>query len=155
MQRTLDISGSGAFPVELRDDSGDQGASTSILSRRGGDLVLDCSLQKRFAWPYCGFFFPVGAEPQGLDLSQFETVTVDMEHEAAPPHAMRLYIRNFEPGLSVEGVWKTQKVNEIEFELSDSGPTVIPLHLLRPAVWWSSAMRVPLLHSGTAHSDRA
>jgi diguanylate cyclase (GGDEF)-like protein len=36
-------------------------------------------------------------------------------------------------------------VNEIEFDLPEHGPVVIPLKLLRTAMWWNAAQHVPLL----------
>jgi diguanylate cyclase (GGDEF)-like protein len=149
MVRTIELTGLGEQRYGKRDDSAENGASHSTLTRAPGALALDCTLEKGYQWPYCGYFFSAGVGAEGIDLSGFDTVTIDLERTGPPPHDMRLYIRNFEPGISRIEQWETQKVNEVEFDLPEHGPIVIPLKLLRTAAWWSAAQRVPLLRRDT------
>jgi diguanylate cyclase (GGDEF)-like protein len=145
MERTLELSGASEMRYGLRDDSSEKGASSSKMSRSGKNLILDCTLKAGYAWPYCGYFFSPGEGPKGTDLSGYDTVAIDLEQIGPPPHGMRLYIRNYEPGISNMQQWETQKVNEIEFDVPEHGPIVIPLKLLRTATWWNTAQHVPLL----------
>jgi len=149
MNQVVELSGLSEQRSGKRDDSAEKGASVSMLARSGGDLVLDCLLREGYAWPYCGYYFSPGDAPDGIDLSGFDTVTVDLQHDGPPPHTMRLYVRNFEPGLSTVGRFETQKVNEVEFELTHGGPVTIPLHLMRTAEWWNTAQKVPLARRNT------
>jgi diguanylate cyclase (GGDEF)-like protein len=145
MERSLELSGASTIRYGQRDDSAEKGASSSTLSHSGKTLILDCTLKGGYAWPYCGFFFSPGDGPKGADLSGFDTVAIDLEQIGPPTHSMRLYVRNYEPGISNMQQWETQKVNEIEFDLPEHGPVVIPLKLLRTAMWWNAAQHVPLL----------
>jgi len=145
MLRTVELTGLGEQRYGERDDSAEGGASHAALARAGNGLVLDCTLKAGYAWPYCGFFFAAGIGPEGIDLSGFDTVTIDLEQIGPPPHLMRLYLRNFEPGFSRMEAWETQKVNEVEFDVPERGPITIPLKLFRTAAWWNTAQHVPLL----------
>lgn len=145
MGRTIELRNLGAQRSGKRDDSAENGASRSNLARSASGLALDCTLRSGYAWPYCGYFFSLGVEPAGVDLSGFDTVTVDVEWTGPGPHAMRLYVRNFEPDISRAGQWETQKVNEVEFDIPAHGPITIPLALMRTAAWWNAAQHVPLL----------
>src|SRR5438874_59900 len=64
MVRTIEMSGASGHRHGLRDDSAEHGASHSTLTRSGGGLVLDCTLEKGYPWPYCGYFFSAGEGPK-------------------------------------------------------------------------------------------
>lgn len=148
MTRIYEISARSGHLVETRDDRGDGGASTSRLKKENGALTVECELSKKFAWPYCGFHFHTGAAAYGVDLSGYDTMTVDVDYAGAGPHMLRAYIRNFDPAISTVKDWQSQKVNEIEFLVPPQGEVTIPMKLFRTAAWWNSAQKTPLLHTG-------
>ncbi len=127
--------------------AGDSGASIGSLTTSGKSLVMDCDLKKKFAWPYCGFWFLLGTEPNGVDLSEFESITFDMSYSGPGPHTVRIYIRNYEPEISTTEEWMSQKVNEIEFVVPEHGTIDIPVKLLRSAAWWIKQRKTPLMHT--------
>ena len=147
MERVLELSATSGHPIDVRDDRGDSGSSIGALKTSGKSLVMDCDLKKKFAWPYCGFWFLLGTEPNGVDLSEFETVTFDLSYSGPGPHTIRVYIRNYEPEISTTEEWMSQKVNEIEFVVPEHGTIDIPVKLLRSAAWWIKQRKTPLMHT--------
>ena len=147
MTRIYELGGASAVAAETRDDRGDGGASVATLAKVNGTLVLNCKLRKQFAWPYCGIHFLTGAGANGVDLSGFDTMTVDVAYTGPGPHLLRAYIRNYEPAISNLKDWQSQKVNEIEFAIPATGRVTIPMKLLRTAAWWNSAQKTPLIHT--------
>ncbi len=154
MVRVLELSADSGHAIEARDDRGDGGISRAELARRDG-LDLTCTLAKgAYAWPYCGYHILLGEGESGVDLSVYDRVTIELDHTGPGEHSLRGYIRNFERGFSTVADYRTQKVNEIEFTLPESGAITIPLGLYRSAAWWNSAQHVPLLRTG-ANIDNA
>ena len=147
MTRTYELSADSEQVAQTRDDRGDGGASVAVLQRTNGKLALACTLAKKFAWPYCGIHFNLGEGAKGMDLSGFDTMTVDIGYTGPGPHMLRAYIRNFEPEISTVGQWQSQKVNEVEFIVPADGHVVIPMKLFRTAAWWNSAQKTPLNHT--------
>ncbi|GGY43338.1 diguanylate cyclase [Pseudoduganella albidiflava] len=149
MTRVLELAAGSGFPVTPVDDRGDGGTSTAKLVKGGPGIVLDCDVRKdTYQWPYCGYHFELGLGENGIDLSGFHSMTVDVTDAAPGKHGMRAYFRQFERGFSRVGEWQSQKVNEIEFMLPPDGVATVPLELLRTAPWWVSAREVPLLMTG-------
>jgi diguanylate cyclase (GGDEF)-like protein len=153
MVRSLELSVASGHPLEARDDHGDGGATTTALVL-SATADLRCELVKaNYAWPYCGYHFLLGEGAKGLDLSVFDRVTISMEYAGPGHHSLRGYIRQFDPGFSTVDDYRTQKINEIEFTMPDSGEITIPLPLFRTAAWWNTAQQVPLLRSGPDFSN--
>ena len=147
MTRVYELSANSSQLAETRDDRGDGGASVAALTSANGALTLDCKLSKQFAWPYCGIHFHTGAGAYGVDLSSFDTMTIDVAYTGPGPHLLRAYVRNYEPAISNLKDWHSQKVNEIEFAVPADGIVTIPMKLLRTAAWWNSAQKTPLIHT--------
>lgn len=147
MVRQLDLVRAAGVQVDARDDRPEGGASQARLLQTPGTLEVDCRLAARYAWPYCGVYFGLGEGAQGMDLSRYDTVTLEMDYAGPPPPSLRLYLHNFEPGLSRVGQWNSQKVNEIEFQLPADGRMTIPLDLLHTATWWITQQQPPLLRT--------
>ena len=89
-----------------------------------------------------------GKGAKGIDLSGFDSMTIDMGYRGPAPHALRVYIRNYEPAISTVADWHSQKINEIELSVPGDGAVIaVPMKLLRTAAWWNSAQKTPLLHT--------
>lgn len=147
MTRVFEVSAQSGHAFDARDDRQNDGASVASIERKGGNLVLNCELVKKFSWPYCGFFFALGKEAAGVDLSGFDSFSVDIADYGLGPHRLRAYIWNFEPGRSTVGIWQSQKINEIEFSAPKQGIVDIPVKLLRTSEWLNSSQNVPLQHT--------
>lgn len=145
MNRHLDLVHARGVTIEGRDDRPEGGNSHATLEATKDALQLDCTLTKKYAWPYCGAYFGLGEGAHGQDMSGYHSVTLQLDYTGPAPHSLRLYLHNFEPGFSQVGKWETQKVNEIEFTVPADGRIEIPLSLLHTAAWWITAQNVPLL----------
>ena len=135
----------GPHPLAI-DDRSTQGASVATAERRASDILLRCKLVKQYEWPFCIYAFYVGNADIGLDLSSFDSISVDLGMKGPTLRLLRLYIRNFEPGISVVGDQSTLKINEIEFAVPEKGIVKIPVKVLHIAHWWAAERTLPMLN---------
>ena len=148
MERVIEFSDASKRPVEALGDAIIGGSSVATLERKDGLLRMRCHLTRKIDWPNCKFLFLTTHTSSGLDLSAFESVSLDVRYAGPGPHAMRLMLGNFEPGVSTLGDWMSQKVNEVELKILDRGEVRIPLNVFRTAGWWIDYKHVPLEDSG-------
>jgi len=148
MERVVEFSAASKRPVEALGDAIIGGSSVAMLERKDGVLRMRCHLTRKIEWPSCKFLFPTTRTNDGLDLSAFESVSLDVRYAGPGPHAMRLMLANFEPGVSSPGDWMSQKVNEVELKVPDRGSVRVPLNVFRTAGWWLDYKQVPLENSG-------
>jgi diguanylate cyclase (GGDEF)-like protein len=144
MERVLAFSSASGRDVLVYDDRVQQGESVGTLTKTPGSLVMDCQLLAKVEWPYCIMVFPITQDSKGIDLSEFETITVEMAF-SGPARHIRFNIRNFEPELSTLQDTMSQKVIEAQFDAPASGIMTIPVKVLRTAPWWLDRQKVPLL----------
>ncbi len=146
MERVIELSATSGHQYEIRDDRFlDHGDSVGSLAGTGSVLKFGCKLVKKIDYPYCSLWFPVGKEPNGIDLSQFDTLSFDMRHTGPAPHTVKVFIRNFEQQKSNVEDWGSQRVNEIEFEVPAHGVQNVPISLLHTATWWVKKRQLSLL----------
>ena len=149
MERVVELSASHPYQVHGETDREGGGDSTVQLKRVGKDLVLECQLVKKHNWPYCKFSFEVGDPAAGLDLSSFDSVSIDATYDGPSPHLARLALINFDRGLSRPKQWKTYKVNEVEsFEMVPGRVVHMPLSIIAVASWWKDFAHPPVESSG-------
>jgi diguanylate cyclase (GGDEF)-like protein len=120
----------------------------ATLERADGALRMRCQLSRKIAWPNCKYMFFIGQGAKGMDLSEFDSVSLDMRYSGPGRHGIRVALLNFEPPISTVKDWMSQKVNELEFQVPDHGATHIPLKVFRTAAWWIDLKHVPLEESG-------
>ena len=147
MERVMAFSSASGRVVEAMDDRDEQGTSVATLTRRPDALVMDCELRKSLTYPYCLLAFPLSRSGAGVDLSEFDFITVDISYEGPSRPEVGLQLGNFEPGLSKVGDTKTQKVIEVQFEVPAQGTVRIPIKVLNIAPWWLAKMNVPMERS--------
>lgn len=147
MERIMEFSAASGRPVEVVDDRLQKGGSVAKLTRRPDALIMDCDLRLTFDWPYCRFLFTLSKNEVGVDLSQFDSISFDMSYDGPGNHTVRMFLRNFEPGMSTLEDYMSQKVNETEFVVPAEGIVRIPVKVLRTAPWWTEMRHVPLLHT--------
>ena len=148
MERVIDISGKKYTTLQVTDDRESGGASVATLERADGVLRMRCQLSRKIAWPNCKYMFFIGQGAKGMDLSEFDSVSIDMRYSGPGRHGIRVALLNFEPPISTVKDWMSQKVNELEFQVPDHGATHIPLKVFRTAAWWIDLKHVPLEESG-------
>lgn len=148
MERVVELSDRQRTVVEVSDDRISGGASVATLERRDGALRMRCALTRRVAWPNCRYIFLISRTSTGLDLSEFDSVSIDLRYAGPGRHAMRVMLLNFEPGISTLDDWMSQKINELEFQVPPQGPVRIPLKVFQTATWWTELRQVPLEQSG-------
>ncbi|MEO7577253.1 MAG: GGDEF domain-containing protein [Massilia sp.] len=147
MERVMTFSSASGSAVQTTDDRDEQGQSVARLTRRPDALVMDCELSKSLPYPYCLLMFPISRSGAGVDMSEFDFITVDMSYEGPSTPEVGMQLWNFEPGLSKIGDARTQKVVEVHFEVPARGTVQIPIKVLNIAPWWLSKMHVPLQRS--------
>ncbi len=150
MERVVELSAASKAPVEALGDQVIGGASVATLERVNGALRMRCQLARRIDWPNCRLLFTTARGASGLDLSQFDSVSIDVGYAGPGPHTMRLMLANFEPGVSSLDDWMSQKINEVEFPVPPAGATRFPLNVLHTASWWIDFKKIPLARSGTS-----
>ncbi len=149
MERVFELSARSPFVVAAVSDSEGGGASSATLTKTPeGDLRLNCALIKKVQWPYCKFAFTVGKGNVGVDLSEYDHITLEARYPGTGLRHMRVTITDFEYGLSTDDDWRTHKVSEIDaFELPKSGRIAIPTSLFHTAVWWKEIAHLPVLRT--------
>ena len=148
MERIIDLSPNSGHPYEIHDDRViDDGLSVGSMKHENGVMKFGCELIRKIDYPYCGLWFSVGAEPEGIDLSKFDYIRFDLSYKGPGPHAVKVYLRNFERD-STLGSFGTQRVNEVEFNVPKSGVQIVPFALMHTADWWLKKRNLELLDSG-------
>jgi diguanylate cyclase (GGDEF)-like protein len=147
MDRALVLDAADGRLIEAHSDSTEGGKSVAVLSRKGKTAILDCRLDKSYAWPYCEVAISLARMPQGVDLTDFDSISFRLRYTGPGPHVVRFYLRNFEAGMSNPDDARTLKVNEIEFPVPNSGAIDIPMKFMRVASWWATSMKVPLFRT--------
>ena len=144
MQRVLEFSAASGRKVELIDDRIQQGGSVATLTRRPDALVMDCDLSTTYQWPYCRYLFPLSVDTAGVDLSAFDSISIDMSYTGPGKHPVRLSLRNAEPDMSIADDYLSQKVVEAHFDAPARGLVQFPVKVLRTAPWWIDMRHVPM-----------
>ncbi|HMC14999.1 MAG TPA: hypothetical protein VKI18_05165, partial [Albitalea sp.] len=106
MDSVLEISADSPYAVKAIDDHDtDGGKSDAQLTRDGSRLVLDCSINPGYEYPYCETSIELRKPPHGIDLSQYDTMRLWVHAEGPEPRQqVRVFIRNFNPAYSKAGV---------------------------------------------------
>lgn len=142
------------YPYMATNDQSQGGISQSSLETTDGVTTLTCSLAKSegYPWPYCGVSIALADDKnQGLDLSSFHTVRVNIDfeqlgEEASP--ALRFYLRNFNPAYANAEDEYTLKYNGISYTPGISqGYVDIPLANFQVLTWWLADNKIPIQYS--------
>lgn len=149
MTRVVELSARSGHVYAASSDQVDGGATTVKIRRVGDALELDCQLVKKVEWPYCRVRFDIGSGGEGLNLAEFDSMSVDLDYTGPNKPMAKVMLVNFERGWSRADNWLTLKVNEIEaFPITPREPTVLPLDIFHTAHWWKKMANPPLHHSG-------
>lgn len=145
-QRALIIAPAGGWQVSTLDD---RPAGGDSVARLEAGHIMECELSLTYRWPYCELLITLAAPEQGLDLSGYETMRIQLQAKGADDLPWRIYLRNYHPAYSRSDDPVSHKVNSILLDLQAyPGEVEIPLSLFTPATWWLTDYEIPLLQQG-------
>ena len=153
MTRTLEISPQHPYDAVVTDDrvlprgNPAPGNSVASLAVTKDAYILHCQMGTAARYPNCAIRFQLGDPGQGIDLSRYDTVTLDVRYTGHGRHVVKLHLLNFEPEFYTPGQWDAQRFNEVLIDIPPQSEVTIPMHALRTADWWHFARRIPLSKS--------
>ncbi len=150
MDHVFELSARSGHKYKANSDAVINGGASAATVRRVGDAIeLECILVKQAEWPYCKLQIEIGSAGNGIDLSNFDSVSLDFDLTAPGARKAKLFLLNFDRGWSTLENPVSHKVNEIEaFDVPLNKPVVLPLDILDVANWWKGHANPPLHLSG-------
>jgi len=154
MERVVEFNGSNFIEAAAGDDRESGGASVASLHHDGSVLRLSCNLVKQATWPYCRLRLSLGSGVRGMDLTRFDSMSLDLAYTGPGPHLLRLYLIDFEEGLSQPSDFLTNKFNELQvLKGPEHGTLSFPLNLFYTAPWWKDRFAPPVEKSGVRYDN--
>ena len=148
MVRSYEISPRQPHGVRVIDDRKTaHGNSLGSLTVTKDAFIMRCDVRGGTPFPYCTFQFLLGEPGKGIDLSRYDSVTLDVRYAGPEPREIALHLMNFEPEFSTLGDWNSQRFNEAELEAPPNGLITVPMDVMRTADWWWMPRGVPLAKS--------
>lgn len=149
MNTSLKVDGAGGFPVDVFDDREMGGASVATLRDVDHASVMTCHLKLGYAWPYCNFSITLGTAPKGINLSRFDSVTLDIAAHGPVPVPVVVYLRNYNTAYFRRGQSDTLKANTLEYTPAGGDAAfTTPLSNVHVATWWIQQYHVPARNAG-------
>jgi len=124
------------------------GNSVAELTPIESGVRLGCAISHGYQYPYCTTTIRLGDLDEGMDLTAYDTLRLKARYKGSGAPRMRVFLRDYEEGLSTGVDDSTLKVNEVWFDVSERGNVEIPLSVVRVASWWLSEHKVPLEKTG-------
>ena len=150
MERHLALSGASAVGVRTVDDSSSGGRSSSTLRREGDDLVMECDIRAGYAWPYCSLVFELGKVPRGVDLSGYDSLSVDASLDGPEKtKQLRLFLPNFNAAYSKVGQDLSSKAQELVYDPEKHSTLHARLGQFTVSSWWANEHPLDAEHAGT------
>lgn len=154
MERVVEFNGSNLIEATAGDDREGNGASVARLHHDGSALRLSCNLFKQATWPYCRLRLSLGKDMRGMDLTRFDNMSLDLAYAGPSPHLLRLYLIDFEKGLSQPSDFLTNKFNELQvLTVPEHGTLSFPLNLFYTSPWWKDKYVPPLEKTGVRYDN--
>ena len=153
MTRTLEISPQQPHGVKVVDDRDKtrgynaNGNSVGSLTITPDAIVMRCHLRSAATYPFCSLQFQLGDPVKGIDMTRYDTMSLDLRYSGQGRHVIKIHLMNFEPDISTLSDWNSQRFNEVQLQLPPQPRFTIPLHALRTADWWRSSRAIPLSKS--------
>lgn len=122
------------------DDGGDAGASSAKLDVKQ-PLSWQCTLRKKFNWPYCGFGLAFDhGNKRGLDLSEFDRATISFSY-IGPARFARAILKDHDPRYKKPDGSVFDKVEQVDLPVGDGSRQLqLDLSDLVVADWWKTAI---------------
>ena len=137
MNRSLRVTAADHYAVWPYDDRDMGGKSIAQAWKTPSAIELHCKLNAEYATPYCGFSVSLSESTQGVDLSRFSTIALDIDTPETDKLPVRVYLRNFDPRYARKGDPASLKVNQMQYvPRKEPHPFVLPLKIFQVAQWW-------------------
>jgi len=149
MNRVLRIDGNSSYRIDLVDDRGSGGKTTSTLTREGGRLILDSQIAEGFAWPFAEIDISLAKAPASVNLSGYDELHTQIEYQSPGSRQVRLFLRNYDPAYSKVDDTTTWKLNQVDFVPKAGGELkILPLRNFTVTTWWIADHKIPVEHAG-------
>jgi diguanylate cyclase (GGDEF)-like protein/PAS domain S-box-containing protein len=142
---TLDAKAANSLFYTYWYDDSAAGGTSKVQASQGRPLAWSCTLAESYEHRFCGYglLFDLNNKGQGLDVSRFRQVTLDITY-AGPPRTLSLGLKNRDPRYSRPGAGETDKFNQADLALHRGRQSVvIDLEDFRVAEWWLAARQLP------------
>jgi diguanylate cyclase (GGDEF)-like protein len=153
--KSFTIDATSAFEINaISDISVTNGKSISSYRIEDDKIILSCEIiASDYTWPFCELTFQFH-DPHsinnkfGIDLSSFDTVTIDANYTNIAPQGIRFQLRNFNPAYSNLKDESSLKYNAVEYFLyGKTNKITIPLESLQVASWWLFQQKLPMKYA--------
>lgn len=139
------VIGPDKYPTLVNTDRIHNGGTVGSLRRLKDGIELQCDFKRTYSKPFCEVEFVLSNEGKGLDLSTYDSVTINMDYEGQDNPRFRFYIRNYDQVYSVEGDAMSNKFNRLDFSLPDASH--IDLDYFNVPFWWIDHYNRPVSDS--------
>lgn len=133
------------YSTLVNTDSIHNGGTIGSLRSSKDGIELQCDFKRTYSKPFCEVEFVISKEGKGLDLSTYDSVTINMDYKGQENPRFRFYIRNFDEGYSVKGDAMSNKFNRLDFSLPDASH--IDLGYFNVPFWWIDHYNRPVSDS--------
>lgn len=140
--------------LRAEDDRSDGGASVATLRRNGGAIEFRCHISARGRWPYCKAIFDLDPSGRGIDLSDYDSMVVEVRTPGKDAVQLGFAVVAAEEGLTRKDRWETYKLNQVDgLDIASGVPFEIPLRWFVVPQWWKDMVKPPLQHSFVNFAD--
>ena len=146
MNRTVRIGDMPGVIESVVDDRPEGGKTVATLERRGGTHILHCHIAAGYQWPFCELDIRLGADERGMDLSNFDSISLNITtSRKGPDSSVRIFLRDFNPRYSTLADGSTLKPHEVVFEpAAHSMPVELKLSQFMVSSWWMQEHPMPI-----------
>jgi len=97
MNRTLTVSPGQGLSGWVTDDSDDRGNSRVHYRQDGNAFGMDCEIGTAISYPYCNLLVPLRTDESGVDLTQYQTLELELFFESSIRDSVRVSLNHFYP----------------------------------------------------------
>ncbi|MEZ8880939.1 GGDEF domain-containing protein [Vibrio lentus] len=133
------------YPTRVNTDRDHDGGTVGSLHKTEDGIELQCDFERTYSLPFCEIEFVISTQGKGLDLSTFDSVTINMDYQGQEDPRFRFYIRNYDKNYSVKGDAMSNKFNRLDFSLPDKNH--IDLNYFNVPFWWIDHYNQPITSS--------
>nr|WP_285464635.1 GGDEF domain-containing protein [Vibrio sp. D420a] len=134
------------FEPKVNTDQDHGGGTRGHVTQENGSITLHCNFKRDYRSPFCEVEFVISADGQGVDLSKYDSVTINMDYKGQENPRFRFYTRNHNDAYSATGDPISNKFNRFDFSLNDKEN--IDLKYFNVPLWWVDFYNHPITKSG-------
>ncbi|KAB0300657.1 diguanylate cyclase [Vibrio fortis] len=134
------------FDLKVNTDQDYGGGTRGHVTQENDSITLHCNFKRDYRSPFCEVEFVISEEGQGVDLSKYDSVSINMDYEGQENPRFRFYARNHNDAYSVTGDPISNKFNRFDFSLNDKED--IDLKYFNVPLWWVDFYNHPITNSG-------